>query len=291
MSYLEQLSNIRDSITSQQDELQGKFDTIANNTTEILQDKISQISDKMEMVGGLGFGAMELASKGKQIFQKVDGLINNKSKPPTTEAQQDGTQLDTFKQESTPIENEGGEEMTEMTDVTPAVEDALPASELMPAGAGGAVDLGAATMGNGVLSGGATELPQTATTTVPEDVAVEGGETVADTSVTFGDTSATAAANALSGAAEGSVIAGESGAIAGGEIAGGLAIADTVLAAAPVVGEIALIGTAIVGGLMSLFGINHDSTYDLPSVPSELVSNVGTSLSELAPKQVLGNII
>lgn len=289
MSYLDQLSNIRDSITSQQDELQNKFDSIQNSAVEILQDKISQVSDKMEMVGGLGFGAMELASKGKQIFQKVDGLINNKAKPPTTESTPEGTQLDTFKQESTPIENEGGEEMADMA----TVEDGLPASELMPAGAGGAVDLSAATMGNGVLSGGASELPSTATTTPAVEGAVEGGETVADTSATFGDMTASNAAAALSGATEGSVIAGESTALVSGEaIAGGMAIADSVLAAVPVVGEIALIGTAIVGGLMTLFGIHHDpAVYNLPEAPQELISNVGTSLSQLAPKEVLGNLV
>jgi hypothetical protein len=281
MSYLDSLSNIRDSLTSQQEELQSKFNDVVGSTTQILEDKVSQISDKMEMIGGLGFGAMELAGKGKQIFEKVDGLINNKAKPPTTEPTQEGMEFTTRSSQSTPIENEGGEEMTA------TVEDGLPADELMPAGAGGPVALGETTMANGVLQGG--EVPVEASMTTP---AIEGGEIAADSSATFGDMSASAAATALSGATEGTALAGAAVGAGEGVAVAGMAIADSVLAAVPVVGEIALIGTAIVGGLMSLFGIHHDpAVYNLPAAPTELISNVGTSISQLVPKQVIGGIV
>lgn len=288
MSYLDQLSNVRDSITSQQEELQNKFDDVIGSTTQILQDKVSQISDKMEMIGGLGFGAMELAGKGKQIFEKVDGLINNKPKPPTTETPQEGMELDTRSSQTTPIENEGREEMT---DNPPTVEDGLPADQLMPGGAGGPVELSETTMESGVLSGG--EIPVSSSMTTPAtEGAIEGGETAADTSATFGDMSATAAVNALSGATEGATLAGAAVGAGEGVAVAGMAIADSVLAAVPVIGEVALIGTAIVGGLMTLFGIHHDpAVYDIQQTPQELVSNVGTSLSQLAPKQVLGNLV
>ena len=179
----------------------------------------------------------------------------------------------------------------EMTDLAPATTEEVAGefadvSELpaevemgsMVEGGVGATEGGTATLGTGGL--GATATQTQIMDADPEDLTGDLGEGEA-TDLLSGGTDAVADGTALIGTS--TATAGEVAGTVAGEVGGevsGMLLGDAIVSAIPVVGEIALIGTAIAGFFMELFGHKHHST----PPPTEVVAGVGADASSLVSR-------
>ena len=132
--------------------------------------------------------------------------------------------------------------------------------------------------------------------TDPEEVAGL-GDTTADTSTTLLDGASTAVNDAVSGGAQSlsTAVSTTTDGISSAVSEGSSAIFDTVagvvdgaLDAIPVVGEIAMVGTAIAGIFESIFGHHHHSP---PPTQANIVSGVGADTSKLVQKQSVGAVV
>jgi hypothetical protein len=71
MSYLDQISNIQNSLFSYQDQLQTQQDDIIANVRSAMEEKIQNVAEKMEFIGTAGVAGIEGLGKIKQIGGKL----------------------------------------------------------------------------------------------------------------------------------------------------------------------------------------------------------------------------
>ena len=288
MSYFDRLESYKQGLMSKVDEYHQLQDNIQQGAEDYLNAKVNDIAEKLEAVGGLGLGTIEAGKAVKKLYNKWRGKKDEdedeeeggeetapteggETAPPTADAPDAPIQGQGTPQAQRPVDNaeqeadnaeEGQGPSENMEDIADNLPEAgaevemqdlgataqftrpSPANNYMPENAIQETQAQQDIM-NQDPEAGTDNSPQRIQ---PEEEAVEQtGEDVAETGV---DVSTTASSTLLDT---------------------GLAIGDAVLDAVPVIGEVAMVATAIAGFFESMFGHHHTGT----PAPDEIIAQAG----------------
>lgn len=290
MSYFDRLESYKQGLLSKVDEYQQLQDNIQQGAEDYLNAKVSDIAEKLEAVGGLGLGTIEAGKAVKKLYNKWRGKKDEdeeeeggeetqtteggETAPPEEDAPDAPAPAQGTAQAQRPVDDaeqgaEGAEDAEGPSENLESIADNLPeaGAEVEMQDLGATAQLTRPSPANNYMPENAIQEtraqqdimnqdPEEGTDNSPqriqpeaeeEEAVAEGGEEVADTGVAV---SSTAGSSLLDGA---------------------LAIGDAVLDAIPVVGEVAMVATAIAGFFESMFGHHHSA----PVAPDEIIAQAG----------------
>lgn len=289
MSYFDRLESYKQGLLSKVDEYQQLQDNIQQGAEDYLNAKVSDIAEKLEAVGGLGLGTIEAGKAVKKLYNKWRGKKDEdeeeeggeetqpteggETAPPEEDAPDAPAPAQGTAQAQRPVDDaeqgaEGAEDAEGPSENLESVADNLPeaGAEVEMQDLGATAQLTRPSPANNYMPENAIQEtraqqdimnqdPEEGTDNSPQRIqpeaeaeeAVEGGEEVADTGVAV---SSTAGSSLLDGA---------------------LAIGDAVLDAIPVIGEVAMVATAIAGFFEGMFGHHHSA----PVAPDEIIAQAG----------------
>jgi hypothetical protein len=283
MSYFDRLESYKQGLMSKVDEYQQLQDNIQQGAEDFLNAKVNDLAEKLEAVGGLGLGTIEAGKAVKKLYNKWrgkkdeeddeeegDGETTTTTTDTTTaqqaQQQQQQEQGQQNEEQRTAEQGEDAEDAEGPSENLESVADNLPeaGAEVEMQDLGATAQLTRPSPANNYMPENAIQETQAQQDIMnqdpeagtdnspqriqPEEEAVEQtGEDVAETGV---DVSTTASSTLLDT---------------------GLAIGDAVLDAVPVIGEVAMVATAIAGFFESMFGHHHTGT----PAPDEIIAQAG----------------
>jgi hypothetical protein len=283
MSYFDRLEGFKQGLMQKADEYQQLQDNIQQGAEDFLNAKVNDLAEKLEAVGGLGLGTIEAGKAVKKLYNKWrgkkdeeddeeegDGETTTTTTDTTTaqqaQQQQQQEQGQQNEEQRTAEQGEDAEDAEGPSENLESVADNLPeaGAEVEMQDLGATAQLTRPSPANNYMPENAIQETQAQQDIMnqdpeagtdnspqriqPEEEAVEQtGEDVAETGV---DVSTTASSTLLDT---------------------GLAIGDAVLDAVPVIGEVAMVATAIAGFFESMFGHHHTGT----PAPDEIIAQAG----------------
>lgn len=298
MSYFDKLEAIKSTLNSQISEATGLSEGLQNTADELLSSKVKHIGEQLESFAGLGLAAYKSFGSAKSLYKKYSSPQDKEQEESKEQEPEQEPEEPSMEQDIPSGEPEESGELNVPENLPENTEDLADIQE--PETLGGETLAGESELG---MPGTMTEMTNfnELGTSIEHNI---GNTTLQTTENGLSETSiqnqimdldpettnsllntGQSLTNAVEDVSDtvGDVVAGVSDTVASTAETVGLAVGEAVLDSIPVVGELALVGTAIAGVFESIFGEKK------PSIPSVAISTTpGIDIGSLVQQTPIG---